>query len=440
MQADLIIRNANLVDGAPAQISDIAIHEGRILEVGKDLRLTATEEIDAANMTVIPGCIDTQVHFREPGMEHKEDISTGSKAAIAGGVTTYFEMPNTNPPTTTKERLEQKLKIAAETSYSDHAFFVGASPENIDQLSELETLPGCAGVKIFMGSSTGPLVLPDDDTIRRVLGSGSRPVAVHAEHEPRIQLRKKLFSTPQIKDHPRIRDTETARIATSRITMLCEETRRPVHVLHINALEELPLLIESKRKGLPVTCEVTPQHLFFCANDYDRLGTRIQQNPPIRAIEHRSALQAALAEGVFDVMGSDHAPHTLEEKNKQYPDTPSGMPGVQTFLQAALTIADEIGIPLHTIVALLTSAPAKLYGIQNKGSLKAGFDADLVILDPSASVEIKAEDMHSKCGWSPFEGQHLRGQIKSVYLRGVRMVEDGKVVGTPASKPVTFDG
>jgi dihydroorotase len=397
-------------------------------------------EIDAKGLTLIPGLIDTQVHFREPGLTHKEDLESGTRAAILGGVTSIFEMPNTNPTTTTREALHDKLLRAQGRAWCDYSFFVGASGDNVNQLAELEMEPGTPGIKVFMGSSTGPLLVDGDETLRRVLQNGNRRIPVHAEDEARNRERKaRLSDHPHPREHPFLRDAESARLATQRILALSEDTGRPVHVLHLSTADELPLLKGAKAKGIGTTCEVTPQHLWFSAPEcYDRLGSLAQMNPPIRAVEHRDALRKAVAEGLFDVFGSDHAPHTLEEKSQPYPASPSGMPGVQTMLGALLTLRNQGLFNLQTIVRMACENAAEIYGVKNKGRLEVGYDADLVLIDPDATYIFDRSMVASKCGWSPFEGEKFVGKVEQVFLRGYRQVQDSVLVGTQCGAKVEF--
>jgi dihydroorotase len=436
MAFDLVIRNAKL----GKDVGDVAIANGSIAEIGK-VAGGSVDEFDASGLTLIPGLIDTQVHFREPGMEHKEDLESGTRAAILGGVTTIFEMPNTNPTTTTEEALADKLSRASGRAWCDYSFFVGASTDNSDLLADLELLPGTPGIKIFMGSSTGPLLVGDDDDLRRVLQSGTRRTPIHAEDEPRNRERKSLISDhPHPREHPFLRDAESARIATQRILALSAETRRPVHILHVSTADELPMITAAKKKGIGTTAEVTPQHLWFHAPDcYDRLGTLAQMNPPVRSSDHQMALRQGLRDGVFDVFGSDHAPHTMEEKSAPYPQSPSGMPGVQTTLSALLTLSNQGLMDLETIVRMGSTAPAEIYGVRKKGRIQVGYDADLVLIDPDRRGVFERRMVASKCGWSPYEGETFVGWPVHVFLRGTLQVREGQLVGKQIGEPVKFD-
>jgi dihydroorotase len=386
------------------------------------------------------GVIDTQVHFREPGLEHKEDLESGTRAAITGGVTAILEMPNTNPTTTTEAALLDKLERANGRAWCDYGFFIGAATDNIGQLAKLESLPGVPGVKIFVGSSTGSLLVDNDEDLRGVFRNGRKRCPVHAEDEARNRERKSLISAhPHPREHPFLRDEESARIATERIIRLAGEAARPVHILHVTTLQEPILIAAAKDRGQDVTAEVTPQHLYFSGPEcYEKLGTLAQMNPPIRSREHTDALWRALAEGVFDVFGSDHAPHTLAEKARPYPESPSGMPGVQTMLPVLLTFAAQGRISLSLISEMACEKPAQLYGMLGKGKLDLGFDADLVLVDPARSYTFERSMVQSKCGWSPYEGDRLTGAIEHVFLRGRHVVNEGGLTGSPAGEMLHF--
>jgi dihydroorotase len=433
---DLIVKGGAVwTTGGPADV-DVAVRDGRIAGIGSFDAGAAGQTVDAAGLTVLPGVVDTQVHFREPGNEHKEDLESGTRAAALGGVTAVFEMPNTNPSTTTAEALQDKLDRVRGRAWTDHAFFVGASPENAERLGELETLPGCCGVKMFMGSSTGSLLVDDDDTVRLVLANGSRRVAVHSEDEPRLIDRQGERVEGDPATHLVWRDEETAITCTKRLLKLARETGRRVHVLHVTTAEEVALLAAAKDIA---TCEVTPQHLTLVAPDcYERLGTLAQMNPPIRDQRHNDGLWAGVRDGVFDVVGSDHAPHTVEEKAAAYPASPSGMPGVQTQLPLLLDHVNAGRLTLARLVDLVCSGPARIYGIANKGRIARGFDADFTLVDLKARREITAGWLASKCGWSPFEGMTVTGWPLGTIIRGNVVMRDGELATAPAGAPVRF--
>lgn len=440
MTWDILIRRARLIHADREESADLAIQSGRIAAIGDLSGDSAAEIVDAEHLCLMPGLIDSQVHFREPGLTHKEDIESGSRAALHGGVTTFFEMPNTIPPTTSAAALQDKLNRAQGRSWSHYAFFVGASPDNIGQLAELERLPGTPGIKIFLGSSTGNLLIETDDLLRAVLQDGRYPCPVHSEDEPRNRARKQLFhgvSDPVM--HPVMRDAESARLATERLLRIVAETRRPVHVLHVSTADELPLLADAKRRGLPVTCEFLPQHITFSGPDvYERLGAFAQQNPPIRTREHRDAIRAAVRDGLFDVLASDHAPHTRAEKEGPFPATPSGMPGVQTTLFVMLRFVREGLLTLSDLVRLGATNPANLYRLPHKGRLTVGADADLLLLDPDHAFTFTNDLVQSRCGWSPYSGETLYGRLAGVLLNGKWALRDGERIGGPQGQQVSF--
>jgi len=452
---DLIIRNGIVVTGERIESADIGIRDGKIVDLG-DLKQASTAEVlDAKGLHVLPGVIDTQVHFREPGLTHKEDLETGTKAAILGGVTTIFDEPNTSPTTTAEEALRDKLERAKGRAWCDYAFWVGASKENLDQLAHLDTLEGSPGIgEVFMGSSTGPLLVDSDEDLRKVLQNGTRRVSVHAEDEARNLDRRARWNagnleedptlgyplTGTVADHPHIRDSESARLATRRILKLAEETGRPIHILHLSTAEEVLEIEAARLRGVDVTVEITPQHLWFAAPGcYERLGALAQMNPPIRSGYHRAALRDAFQKGFFNVIGSDHAPHTREEKSKAYPHTPSGMTGVQTLLPVMLTLVKQGFTDLRTVVRMKSEQPARIFSAKGKGRIAPGYDADLVLLDPNQAFVVDEAWLASRCGWSPFAGETLYGRPENVILRGQVAARAGQPWGLASGNPVFFN-
>lgn len=420
--------------GGPAEV-DIGVSGGRIVAIGAVG--DAGETIDCTGLDVLPGVIDSQVHFREPGLEAKEDLESGSRSAVLGGVTAVFEMPNTKPNTDSADAVADKLARAHHRMWCDHAFYVGATNHNAEHLAELERLPGTAGVKIFMGASTGDLLVSDDANLARVLASGHRRVAIHAEDEFRMQdrLGERVPGDPA--SHPVWRDDESAILATRRILRLAREARRRIHVLHITTPAELELLGQHKDIA---TCEVTPQHLTLAGEEaYPAIGTFAQMNPPIRSGAHRDGLWHWLRQGVPDVLGSDHAPHTLEEKARPYPDSPSGMPGVQTLLPLMLNHVAEGRLTLQRLIDLTSAGPQRIFGIVGKGRIVPGYDADFTVVDLKARWTVEESWLASRCGWSPFTGMALTGRPVGTIIRGQRVMWEGALADQAIGEPVRFE-
>ena len=434
---DLVVRGGTVVTPSGPAVADLGVRDGRIAALGDLGGADAAATLDAAGLHVLPGVIDTQVHFREPGLEHKEDIAHGTKAAVLGGVTAIFEMPNTSPLTLGKADLEDKLARSAGRAWCDHAYFVGGSEDNVADLAALERLPGCAGVKVFMGSSTGSLLADKDELLARILANGRRRVAVHAEDEERLKERQHIAKEAgHPRAHPIWRDEETALRATTRIVRLGRAAGRPVHVLHITSAEELTFLAGHKDVA---TVETTLNHLTLAAPDcYERLGSRAQMNPPVRDARHRDALWRAIADGTVDVIGSDHAPHTLEEKARPYPSSPSGMPGVQTLLPLLLDHMNQGRLTLARLVDLTSAGPHRIFGIAGKGRIALGWDADLALVDLKAEREITDAWIASKCGWTPFAGMRVTGWPIATVVRGHVAMRDDEVLGSPVGEPVRF--
>lgn len=433
---DLLLVNGTLhLPGGPVS-ADIGVRDGRIAAIGAMLG-DAGERIDCTGLDILPGVIDSQVHFREPGLEHKEDLESGSRAAVMGGVTAVFEMPNTSPNTDSADRVADKLARAHHRMWCDHAFYVGATADNAEQLGALERLPGTAGIKIFMGASTGSLLVDDDAALARVLGSGHRRVAIHAEDEARMNARKDLRVEGDPASHPVWRDDESALLATKRIIALARAARRRIHILHITTPAELEYIAQHKDIA---TCEVTPQHLTLAGEDaYPRLGTYAQMNPPIRSGAHRDGLWRWLAQGVPDVIGSDHAPHTMEEKAKPYPASPSGMPGVQTLVPLFLDHVAAGRLTLRHFIDLTSAGPQRVFGLVGKGRIALGYDADFTVVDLKKRWTVGADWLASRCGWSPFEGDTLTGKAVGTIIRGHRVMWEDTLANDAIGEPVRFE-
>ena len=439
-QLDLIITGGEVfLPNSSIEKIDIGIKDSKIVELGDLSKKDCEKKIVVNNLIVLPGVIDSQVHFREPGLTHKEDIMNGTKGAILGGVTSIFEMPNTNPSTTTEAALNEKISIAQKNAYCNYSFFVGAAKENIENLKKLERLPGCCGVKIFMGTSTGDLLVEDDDSLRKILASGNRRVAVHSEDEYRLRERKHLVedSKVDVSSHPLWRDSQTAIRSTERLLKIAQETKRKIHVLHISTGDEILILKKFKNFS---TCEVTPQHLFFYAPDcYENLGSLAQMNPPIRDKSHNIGLWKGIEEKIVDVIGSDHAPHTLEEKKKEYPNCPSGMTGVQTILPIMLDFVNKGKLGINDLVRLLCYNPAKIYNMKSKGEIKIGYDADFSIVDLNKEFTITNEWIASKSGWTPYNGLKITGLPVFTVVNGKIVMQDSEIISPPIGEPVLFN-
>ncbi len=433
---DLIIKNGKCYIDKSLKDVDIGIQNSKIVKIGK-LHEDSSQSIDATGLTVLPGCIDTQTHFREPGSTDTEDLASGSRAAIVGGITSVFEMPNTNPATTNKAEFQRKIDLAKNRMYCNHAFYFGATPTNQSELADLKGLDGCCGVKLFAGSSTGTLLVHKEEDIEKVFESTSKIVAVHSEDEDILNLRKKLREKGNVHSHPIWRDEECAISSTRKIVKIAKRLGKKAHILHITTKQEIDFL--SQNKG-DITFEITPQHLTMFAPDcYDKLGTYAQMNPPIREKSHYDRLWYAVRNNYNDTIGSDHAPHLKVNKDKEYPDTPSGMPGVQTLLPVMLNHVNDGKLTLIQLMNLICENPAKIFGIIGKGYIKKDYDADFTIVDMNKIIEIKNEKIESKCGWSPFDGHKFKGTPVYTIINGEIKMKDGKILGEASGKPIKFD-
>ena len=432
---DLILAGATVVNQDGAALRDIGVTNGKIAEIGDLYAAAAGERIDCRGLHVLPGVIDSQVHFREPGLTHKEDLETGSRGAILGGVTAVFEMPNTDPLTVSAETLADKVKRAAGRMHCDFAFWVGGTHDNVADIPELERLPGAAGIKVFMGSSTGKLLVPDDSGVLAILKRTRRRAAFHSEDEPRLIERRDLRVAGDPASHPVWRDVATAVKSTERLIRLAREARAQVHVLHISTREEIELLATAKDVA---SAEATPHHLTLSAEDYARLGTKLQMNPPVRGPEHRDGVWRGIAQGVIDVLGSDHAPHTLAEKAKPYPESPSGMTGVQTLVPIMLDQVAAGRLSLQRFVDLTSASPARLFGIVGKGRIAAGYDADFTIVDLKRTETIRDSWIASRCGWTPYDGKTVTGWPVGTFVRGRKVMWEGELVGPSGGQAVRF--
>ena len=433
---DLIVRGGIVVNQAGEGLRDIGVTAGKIAAIGDLARASAGETIEARGLHVLPGVIDTQVHFREPGLTQKEDLETGSRSAVLGGVTAVFEMPNTNPTTTSAEALADKLARGHHRMHCDFAFYMGGTRENTRELPELERLPGCCGVKVFVGSSTGSLLVEDDEGLRNILKAIRRRAAFHSEDEYRLRERKDQRIAGDPRSHPVWRDETVALQCTQRLVALARETGKRVHVLHITSAREIEYLAAHKDVA---SVEVTPHHLTLAAPEcYERLGTLAQMNPPVRDASHRAALWRGLDQGIVDVLGSDHAPHTRAEKAKPYPESPSGMTGVQTLVPLMLDHINAGKLTLQRFVDLTSAGPNRLFGIAGKGRIAVGYDADLTIVDLKRRATITDAGVGSRAGWTPYDGVTVTGWPVGTVVRGQRVMWEGEVVTPGRGEAMRF--
>ena len=442
---DLIIKEALCLLTDPKnpneiieQQVDIGIKDGYIKEIGSLSSNKSEKTLSFKHLMVLPGLIDSQVHFRQPGLEHKEDISHGTLSAIKGGITAVFEMPNTNPPTMTAESLKEKMQIAETDAHCDFAFYLGAGKNNASNLNEIENMQGCCGVKMFLGSSTGNLAVDDEQTIDTALKGRKRMTAIHSEDEARMKERKHLSEKEPRRphNHPVWRDEESALISTKRVVGIARKHNTPLHILHISTKQELEFLKDHKDL---ISLEATPQHLTLHAPEcYDLYGTYAQMNPPIRDKSHQEALWKAIQTGLIDIIGSDHAPHTKQEKQRPYPNSPSGIPGVQTLLPLMLNHVNHQKLNLKTLVKLLSLNVVKRFKLKNQGEIKVGNKAHFTVVDLKAKKKIESEWLASKCGWSPFENLEVTGWPVATILYGQVIMKDDEVLSKPMGRKIEF--
>jgi dihydroorotase len=433
---DLVLKGGTVVNQDGVGIRDVGIRDGRIAAIGSFDPSQAGEVIDARGLHVLPGVIDTQVHFREPGLEHKEDLESGSRSAVMGGVTAVFEMPNTKPLTTTEATLAHKVALARNRMFCDFAFYVGGTRENIGHIPMLEKLEGSAGIKVFMGSSTGDLLVDDEASLDQILARITRRAAFHSEDEARLIERMHLRRPGDPSSHPEWRDEEAAIISTKRLVRLAEKHKRRVHVLHVSTAAEMEFLADHKDWA---SVEVTPHHLTLVAPEcYEKLGTYAQMNPPVRDERHRQAIWSGLSAGIVDVLGSDHAPHTREEKDHAYPASHSGMTGVQTLVPIMLDHVNAGRLSIERFVDLTSHGPQRLFGIRGKGRIAVGYDADLTIVDLNREETIMNDKVESRAGWTPYHGKRVKGWPVGTLVRGRRVMWQGEIFGPAHGAPVGF--
>lgn len=432
----LLIRHAEIIlPNGESMIGDVLTQGRQIVQLGQEItNASPTHEIDARGLTLLPGVIDPQVHFREPGLEHKEDLFTASCACAKGGVTSFLEMPNTRPLTISQSALNDKLQRAASKCLVNYGFFIGATGDNLPDLLSASPTPG---IKVFMGSMHGQLLVSQEEVLEAIFAQGNRLIAVHAEDQARINQRKQEFAgieDPAI--HSQIQDNQAALLATQLALKLSKKYQRRLHILHMSTAEEAELLRHDKPSW--VTAEVTPQHLLLNTSAYATIGTLAQMNPPLRSPHDNEVLWQALRDGIIDFIATDHAPHTLAEKAQTYPNTPSGMPGVETSLPLMLTAAMTGKCTVAQVVQWMSKAVAVAYGIPNKGEISPGYDADLVLVDLKNYREVKREEVLSKCGWSPFEGWNLTGWPVTTIVGGEIVYDHGQVNTQIRGQALTF--
>ncbi|MEM1180065.1 MAG: dihydroorotase [Acidobacteriota bacterium] len=435
----LLIRGAQVA--LPNEIArvDVLLEDGAILGVDPPRGVRFDETVDASGLHLLPGVIDDQVHFREPGLEHKEDLHTGSVACAKGGVTTFLEMPNTNPTTTTVERLHAKLDLAASRSVVNYGFYIGATGSNVDALKAATRTPG---IKIFIGSSTGNLLVDEQEALEEIFAETTLPITAHCEDETTVRAnRARLGDDLELADHSRIRDHEAARRSTARALDLASRHRHRFHVLHVSTADEVELLAEHQRGPHKryITAEACLHHLFFTVDDYPRLGSRIQMNPSIKTRADVDGLWRGLDEGFLQVIATDHAPHTLEEKARPYPKSPSGLPAVENALALMLDQVHRGRMTLGKVVELMCDAPARTWDVVDKGRIAEGYDADLVLVDLEKRATIRDGEQLTKCGWSPWHGTELVGWPVRTFVRGREVFRDGHVDRSARGGEAVFD-
>ena len=429
-----LIKNAHVV--LPSEIAqvNVLIDGDKIADIDAAVQTKADVVVDAAGKHLLPGIIDDQVHFRDPGLTHKEDLITGSRAAAKGGVTTFLEMPNTNPTTTTVERLAEKLAYAAKNCRANFGFYIGATTENVDELAAATRAPG---IKIFIGSSTGPLLVDDQDALERIFEKTTLPITAHCEDESTFRANfERIAPDGDVADHSRVRDHLCAKIATERAIGLAHAFDHRFHVLHVSTGDEVPIIADHRNR---ITAEVCPHHLFFNVDDYERLGTLVQMNPSIKNADDNQRLWQALLDGHIQVIATDHAPHTLEEKNVPYPKSPSGLPAVENLLPLILNQVNAGKCTLQQLVSWMCDAPARTWDMVDKGRIAVGYDADLVLVDLQMEKEIRNEEQLTKSGWSPWHGTTLTGWPVQTWVLGQLVYRNGEVDDSIRGREVQFD-
>jgi dihydroorotase len=434
MASRLLIRNASVVFPQGVAKSNVLVEAGKIVSVDAASHVSNCEVEEADGLVLFPGLIDDQVHFREPGLTHKEDLETASRACVAGGVTSFLEMPNTKPSATTQALIEEKYSIASTKAIANYGFYIGASSKNIEDLKQARGVPG---IKIFMGSSTGDLLVDDQESLERIFAETTLPICAHCEDELTVRKNAEAIGqTNRVSDHSRIRDHRAAYVATQRALDLAYRHKHRFHVLHLSTAAEIALVREHRQL---ITAELCPHHWHFCIEDYERLGTLIQMNPSIKTREDTVGLWQALVHGDIQVVATDHAPHTLEEKSQPYPRSPSGLPAVENYFALLLDRAARGDCTWNHIASWTSDAPARVWGIVGKGRIEVGYDADLVLVDPNLSRTIVNEEQFTKSKWSPWAGERLQGWPIKTWIGGKRVYEQGVVLTSEPAERLTFD-
>jgi dihydroorotase len=433
----LCLKNGHVMIKDTLVYTNVYIQDERISLVS-DKNYDAEQTIDCKNLTILPGVIDSQVHFREPGLEGKETLASGMLAAVSGGVTSIFEMPNTNPLTITPETIEDKLNRASKEAWSDYAFYLGGTMRTSKNLPKWERLKGVCGIKIFMGASTGDLMTATDEEVESVVSNGGRVIAVHAEDQMIMMnnFENILGSSKDVAMHCKWRSPESCLSATTRVVNLARKHKRRVHILHITTREEMEFL--SKNKDV-ASVELLANHLTLNAPEcYENLGTLAQQNPPIREKHHQEALWNALNNNIVDIIASDHAPHTLEEKSAPYPKSPSGTPGVQTLVPIMLNHVNNGKLSLSKLVSLWSYGPERIHKISGKGRIEKSYDADFTIVDMNKEMIITNDQQRSKSKWTPYDGMKVKGWPTHTIVRGNVVMQDDDIISQPIGKIIEF--
>lgn len=440
-----LFKNAMLANEGTLTESDLLVAQGRISRIDPSISAPANAVVvDASGKYLLPGLIDDQVHFREPGLTHKGDIHSESRAAVAGGVTSFMDMPNTRPPTLSESELFKKFEIARRNAAANYSFYFGASNDNIEAIRGIDPAV-CCGLKVFMGSSTGNMLVDDDDTLAAIFRDAPVPIATHCESTPLIEaaLQRALERYgPEIpvSEHPHIRSEQACYESTLKAVTLARENEAQLHVLHLSTARELALFEPGPVRGKSITAETCIHFLHFSDADYEAYGNRIKCNPAVKTAHDRDALIAALETGQLDIIATDHAPHTLDEKAlTDYREAPSGLPLIQDTLLAALELVKEKKLSLETLVRTMCHNPAERFQVRERGFLREGHHADLVLVDPSAQTQVTRQRVLSKCGWSPFEGRRLSHRIESTWINGVLAFDGEKVIEHGAAQALEFD-